>query len=443
MSLDAQQLESPPLGRVEELVQLLAAAERHEGPLLVGLEHERLLFPAQGRTPVPYDGPRGVGEVMQGFSRFGYAEFREAPQSPVIAMQRGAQTLTLEPGGQFELAGAPFETVGEAHAELLQHHRELKEVLDELGLRALALGYRPFGTIDGMPWMPKSRYGAMRESLGARGSHALHMMLMTATGQVSLDWRDEADCVAKVTASVRISPLLVALFANSPIVDGRPSGFQSFRSRVWNDVDAARCGYPQAMLDGSFSYRAYIDWALDAPMLFLRRGGRYVVPKLTFRQLLAQGYDGEPATESDWADHLSTMFPEVRLKRIIEVRAADSNGPAMTSALGALMRGVLYDDAAREAATKLLPALQPDGHRALHLAAQRDGLGAEVGGKTLADYAGELLAIARDGLSRQRGADAALLAPLEAIARARVAPAVGVLRAFETSGAAFLDALAL
>lgn len=443
MSLDVQQTQQQPLGNVDELVQLLASAGRSDGPLLVGLEHERLIFPKAGVGPVAYDGKAGIGALLEAFRPFGFTEFREAPGLPVIAMQRGTQTLTLEPGGQFELAGSPFQTAGEAHAENLAHTRELKQALATLGLRAVGLGYRPYFTLDQMPWMPKSRYGAMRETLGARGSHALHMMLMTATGQVSLDWRDEADCVAKVGAAARVSPLLVALYANSPIVAGKPSGFQSFRSRVWNDVDAARCGYPQAMLDGSFSYRAYVEWALDAPMLFLRRGGKYVTPKLTFRELLKHGYDGAPATQSDWADHLSTMFPEVRLKKIIEIRAADSNGPELTSALGAVMRGILYDAQARDAATKLLPAMTPDAHRALHHAAQRDGLGAVVGGKTLADFAPEFLAIARAGLKRLSGNDAPLLAPLEDLAKRREAPAVRVLREFEKSGEKFLDAFEL
>ncbi len=443
MSLDVTQTEDRPVGNVDELVQFLRDAERPTGKLLLGLEHERLIFPAAGHGPVAYDGPSGIGALLSGFGRFGFTEFREAPGLPVIAMQRAGETLTLEPGGQFELAGSPFETALEAHAENQKHNAEFREVLGALQLRAVSLGYRPYFTLPEMPWMPKRRYGVMRESLGARGSHAHHMMLMTATGQVSLDWRDEADCVAKVHASVRVSPLLVALYANSPIVAGKPSGFQSFRSRVWNDVDPARCGYPQAMLDGSFSYRAYVEWALDAPLLFLRREGKYVWPRMTFRELLARGYEGKPPSYWDWVDHLSTLFPEVRLKKIVEIRAADSNTPEMTSALGAVMRGVLYDADARDQAARLLPKLSPDAHRALHHAAQKDGLQAAVGDKTLADYAVDFVAIARDGLKRLGGGDEVLLAPLEEIAARREAPAVQVLRAFEKSGPAFLDAFTL
>ena len=431
MSLDVKQTEPQPISSKAELVQLLRDAERPTGPLLLGLEHERLMFPRAGFAPVPYEGPNGIGQLLQGFAPLGFTEFREAPTLPIVAMQRGKETLSLEPGGQFELSGSPFQTAREAHDENLRHVEQLKQVAAGPGLRAVGLGYRPFFELGQMPWMPKSRYRVMRETLGARGSHALDMMLMTATAQVSLDWRDEADCVRKVAASVRISPLLVALFANSPIAQGKNTGLLSYRSRVWNDVDPARCGYPQSMLDGSFSYSAYVEWALDAPLLFLRRGGQYLSPKLTFREFLAQGFDGKPALHSDWVDHLSTLFPEVRLKRIVEIRAADANGAAMTGALAALMRGVLYDGRSLDDATRLLPDLKPQEHRELHFAAQRDGLSARIGGATLADYAVELVRLSARGLKRLSGDDAPLLEPLEEIAANRRSPALDVLEHFE------------
>ena len=430
MSLDAKQTQQQPIASKVELVQLLRDAERPTGPLLVGLEHERLMFPKAGFESVPYDGAQGIGQLLQGFAPLGFTEYREAPTLPVIAMQRGKETLSLEPGGQFELSGSPFQSAREAHDENLRHVEELKRVAGGLGLRAVGLGYRPFLELAQMPWMPKTRYKVMRETLGARGSHALDMMLMTATAQVSLDWRDEADCVRKVTASARISPLLVALFANSPIAQGKNTGLLSFRSRVWNDVDPTRCGYPQAMLDGSFSYTAYVEWALDAPLLFLRRDGQYLAPKLTFREFLARGFDGKPAVHSDWVDHLSTLFPEVRLKKILEIRAADGNGAAMTGALAALMRGVLYDGRSLDDATRLLPDLNPQEHRELHLAAQREGLAARIGGGTLGDYAVELVRLSARGLKRLSGDDAPLLEPLEEIAASRRSPALDVLEHF-------------
>ena len=228
----------------------------------------------------------------------------------------------------------------EAQQENLRHLEDVKASASSLGLYPVALGYRPFDLKPEMPWMPKQRYGAMKESLPERGSMALDMMLMTATGQVSLDWADEADCVRKVVVSARLAPLLVALYANSPLVQGKPSGFLSFRSHVWTDVDNARCGFLPAMFDNSFSYRAYVEWGLDAPLLFLRRRGQYLRPKLTFRQLLSDGFEGKPATRGDWADHLSTLFPEVRMKKVIEIRSADSVNAAMTGALAALWREI-------------------------------------------------------------------------------------------------------
>ncbi|MEW5738388.1 MAG: glutamate-cysteine ligase family protein [Myxococcota bacterium] len=429
MSLDARQTEERPAPTsARELARTFEAAERKQGALLLGLEHEKLLFSAGG-GPVPYEGPSGVGAVLEGFRRFGFTDYREAPGLPPIAMTRGTETISIEPGGQLELSGSPFATAREAHAQSVRHLEELKQILGPLGLSTSALGYRPFTALEEMPWMPKSRYRTMRQTLGARGRLAHHMMLMTATGQVSLDWRDEADCVRKVTAAVRVAPLLVALYANSPVAQGQPTGYLSWRSRVWSEVDPARCGYPPCMLDGTFSYEAYVEWVLDAPMLFLRREGRYLDPKCTFRQLLATGWEGRPALESDWIDHLSTMFPEVRLKRVIEIRSADAVNVAQTGALAALMRGVLYDDGARDEATRLLPPLQPREHLELHAAAQAQGLSARLGKGTLADYAADLVAIAARGLQRLDPLDAPLLAPLAEVAAARRSPAQAVLDA--------------
>lgn len=444
MSLDARQTEARPLTSAQGLEETFRSAERRDGLGLIGLEHEKLLCPVGRAGAVPYEGPAGVGALLEAFVADGWAPFREAPELPIIALTKGASTISLEPGGQLELSAAPHATARAALAENEAHLAALKAHAARLGLRLIGLGYRPFERLGDMPWMPKSRYGAMRRTLGARGTHALHMMLMTTTAQVSLDWRDETDCARKVTAAARLSPVTVALFANSPLVEGRPSGFQSFRSRVWNDVDPARCGTPAFMLDGTFSYQRYVAWALEAPLLFLRRGGQYRTPALTFGQLLRDGFEGGPALETDWVDHLSTLFPEVRIKRVLEVRSADATSGPLAGALGALMRGLLYDDGATQAASRLM-ALSPAQHAALHLAAQRDGLGAVVEGRRLLDLAREVLAIARAGLQRVDAADLPLLAPLEAIAAKGQSPAVAVLEAFaaRTSDSAFLDAVAL
>jgi glutamate--cysteine ligase len=431
MSLDASQTdESATLTDLRELVRTFESAERHDAPLSLGLEHEKLLVTVEGGQAVPYEGARGIGAVLEGFGRFGFHAYREAPGLPAIAMQRGMETISLEPGGQVELSGAPHPSAREAHAENMRHLAELKEVLTPLGLRAVALGYRPFTSIAEMPWMPKTRYRIMRETLGGRGRLAHHMMLMTATGQVSLDWRDEADAARKVAAAVRVAPLLVALYANSPLAEGKPTGYLSWRSRVWNEVDPARCGYPPCMLDGSFSYQAYVDWVVDAPMLFLRRNGQYLNPRCTFRQLVQEGWDGKPALQSDWVDHLSTMFPEVRLKNVIEIRSPDAVDGPMTGALAALMRGLLYDECALDDVLAFLPARTPAEHLALHAAAQKEGLEARLGAGTLADYARDLVAIARKGLERIDPLDAVLLEPLAEVAARGRSPARDVLTHF-------------
>jgi glutamate--cysteine ligase len=264
--------------------------------------------------------------------------------------------------------------------------------------------------------MPKTRYLVMRRTLPERGRLALNMMLMTATGQVSLDWADESDCVRKTVVVARLSPLMNAMYANSPLVEGKPSGYLSFRNRVWDEVDPTRCGYLPAFFDGSFSYRAYVEWALDAPLLFLRRNGEYLHPKRSFRQLLNEGFEGKPADLDDWTDHLSTLFPEVRLKKVLEVRGADCASPAMTGALGALWRGILYDATALDEAERLLPKLTFTEHLAFHDTARREGLEGRLGSQELHRLAAEMVAISRRGLQRLDAADAPLLDPLAEVA---------------------------
>jgi glutamate--cysteine ligase len=438
MSLDGQQNESALTSR-DSLVEYFRAAERRGGKVLVGLEHEKLLVSRSSKRAIPYEGPQGVGALLGRFVKDGWAPVRESPELPIIALQRGQVTVSLEPGGQFELSGGPHGTARAAHRENVEHFSRLLEHTADLGVSVLTLGYRPFDGLAQMPWMPKSRYGAMRRTLGVRGSHALNMMLMTATGQVSFDWHDEADCARKVTAAARMVPVTVALFANSPIVDGAESGFLSYRSRVWDDVDAARCGTPSFMLDGSFSYERYVDWALEAPLLFLRRRGQYLTPAMTFRQLLEAGFEGQPALFSDWVDHLSTLFPEVRIKRVLEIRSADCNSLSLTGALAALMRGLLYDPLATEQLSEAM-SMSPEAHAALHRLAQREGLRAPK----ILDCARTVMAIAKAGLSRLDPLDVPLLEPLEAIVQSGRAPAEFVIDAFRarTSEAAFVSAVA-
>ena len=429
MSLDLAAGASSALTSTDELLAYFRAGEKAPGALQVGLEHEKFLYRQGTAAPVPYEGSDGVGALLGKLQAHGYSPFREAEGLPVIALQRGMETVSLEPGGQIELSGSPQVTARAAADENARHLAELKAAASSLGLRVVALGYRPFEDTASMPWMPKSRYGAMRQSLGARGALALDMMLLTATGQVSLDWTSEADCAEKVTLVARLSPLMVALYANSPLRHGKPSGYMSFRSHVWTDVDRARCGYLPSMLDGSFSYRGYTEWALQAPVLFLRRGGAYRVPNATFGELLKTGFEGAPLTQSDWADHLSTLFPEVRIKKVLEVRGADCCGPEMTAALPALWRGLLYDAEARAEAAELLPRLSFSEHLELHALAGREGLRGTFRGVPLWRAAQALVEVARRGLRRLPGEDATLLAPLIQVANGGVSPAERLLDA--------------
>ena len=446
MSLDRAPTEDEVLTSADALVQVFRSAERPRPEHRLGLEHEKFLYPVEDPpTPVPYEGPRGIRTLLGLLEAKGYAPFRDAPDAPPIALTRDQHTLSLEPGGQFELSGSPARTARAVHAENLEHARLLTGAAAQLGLVPVTLGYRPYGTTRDIPWMPKKRYQVMRQTLPVRGTLALDMMLMTCTGQVSLDWASEGDCARKVTATARLSPLLVALFANSPLVQGTPSGWMSYRSHVWSDVDPTRCGYFPRMLDGTFDYRAYVDWALQAPLLFLRRNGSYATPALTFGELLAGGYEGQPARRSDWTDHLSTLFPEVRIKQVMEVRGADSVPLEMTAGLPALWRGLLYDEASLDAALGLVPRLSFAEHLAFHEEAQRNGLRGKLRRTSLAAMALEMIRVARAGLQHLDPADLPLLEPLEARARSGRSPAEDVLDAArqETSPARLLARFAL
>ncbi|HLT29319.1 MAG TPA: glutamate-cysteine ligase family protein [Myxococcaceae bacterium] len=445
MSLDLTTTDSPVLTSIDQCVDWIREGEKPREAYLLGLEHEKFIYPTGGSNPVPYEGRQGVEGLFEALMERGYAPFREAPDRPVIALTWGRATVSLEPGGQFELSGSPHRTAREAHAENLAHLADAVQAADGLGLSLVPLGFRPVGTNRDMPWMPKTRYRAMREELPRRGARAWDMMQMTSTGQVSLDWSDEADCARKMEISARFSPLLVALYANSPLKEGRPSGTRSERSRVWNEVDPTRCGYLPSMFDGSFSYRSYVDWAFEAPLLFLRREGRYLQPDITFGQLLREGWQGERATLSDWQDHLSTLFPEVRIKQVMEIRAADSVDPELTGSLPALLRGLLYDEGSLDALEQLLPRLDYQAHLAFHADTQVRGLKAEVQGHQVLPLAQELVEIAARGLQRLDPADLPLLEPLRALVAEGRDPAQAVLDAWarKPDAAALFQELAI
>src|SRR6202158_5668790 len=312
MSLDLGGLSAPFHG-LDELIDYIKDAERPAERWLIGLEHEKIGVQGPPRyAAVPYHGPGGIRELLDAIARSaGGMQHKHRENGQPIALLSKDASVTLEPGGQLELSGAPVRSLREIGKEIEDHLAEVRK--DSGGLAWLAAGYRPFGTRDEVPWMPKGRYAAMKSSLGPRGPLALDMMLMTATVQANLDWSDEQDLAEKVRAATAVSPIVSALFANSPIVNGQVSGWLDFRYQVWRETDAARCGLLEQMLRPGWGYRAYVEWALDVPMLFVRRGTEYHDARgQTFRDWLrtgrlAGGAPGRPAL-SNWGAHPTTLF---------------------------------------------------------------------------------------------------------------------------------------
>jgi len=449
MSLDKQVGESPPVKDLGDLVAWFEARGRKPSEWKVGIEYEALAQVRGDTSPVPYAGPRGVEALLRGFSRFGYTPFEE--DGHAIAAQRGGLTISIEPGGQLELSGRPFQDVHEVAAEI-DHHLEFVRALgEELGFELLAAGYRPTGTPRTARWVPKARYAVMRPFLAARGDLAEDMMSMTASAQASFDFGSERDAGEKLRVALAAQPAVVALLANSPIVGGREVGWKSYRTEVWNRTDPARCGLLPFAFEPGFeenAFRRYAEWAASVPMVFLRRRGRYLETRgISFREFMERGLDGERPSVSDWEDHLSALFPEVRLKGVIEVRGADSVPPVLVKAMAAFWKGLLHSKESRDWAWDLLKRLTFEERLALRDGAGREGLLARLpGGRLLADLATDLLeasslGLCRQGACGQRGEDERVwLAPLKDLAARRRSPADAALEAFRSGGPAALSA---
>ncbi len=424
MSLDNRAQEHEPLAGVDQLVNYFRSGEKPRDRHRVGMEHEKIGFLAGTIDAVPYAGPHGIEEILERWGRFGYEAFLENGK-PIAALKQGL-LISLEPGGQLELSGLPFHCCNDLAHELDRHLARSRALGAELGQIWLGVGYRPFGTPAEARWVPKGRYARMREHLGQTGRYGLDMMAMTATVQASFDYSDEADMVAKVQMATRVSPLVTALFANSPLKEGRKAGALSFRTLVWREVDPLRCGIRPEFFAPDFGYASYAAWALDVPMIFLRRGTQYFDPRgLSFRRFLADGLDGQRATPSDWEDHLTTLFPEVRLKRVIEMRGADMGTADMCLALPSLWKGLLYDRAALEAATALVPLSVPELIE-LQESVAHQGLKARAGGRSVSELCRELVQLAAQGLRGQDrcGPDeGCLLYPLREILERGLTPA--------------------
>jgi glutamate--cysteine ligase len=407
--------EAIPVRSTADLLAYFATAGKPRAQWRVGTEHELVgVIRGTGEAP-PYDGPHGIGKLLAAFAaKSGKAV---AENGHTIAIVRDDTQITIEPGGQFELAARPVADDRDLVADLDSYTSELAAHSRPLGLAWLACGLRPFGTRDSIPWMPKERYGVMRAYMPTVGTRGLDMMLRTATVQANLDFADEADAASKMRCLYSVTSMLTALFASSPIVDEKVSGFQSYRAWIWRDTDNARAGLVPFAYDRDDIFTAYTEWALDVPMYFVYRGGYVPVPaNLTFRAYMRDGFQGHQATLSDWSMHLSTLFPEGRLKKFIEVRGCDCGSLPMIQALGPLTRGLLYDATARTAATALTATLSfADRQRVADEVPER-GFATRAGAHTIGELSKQLVAIAKDGLSRIAPQSVALLAPIEEIA---------------------------
>lgn len=393
-----------------QLAEYLATGCKPKDDWRIGTEHEKFGYCTDTLKPLPYDGPRSVKAVLEGLSaRFGWTPVHEGAH--IIGLTKDGANVSLEPGGQLELSGAPLETIHQTCDEVNQHLREVKSVADEIGVRFIGLGAAPIWHQDEMPVMPKGRYALMTDYMDRVGTHGKQMMYRTCTVQVNLDFATEADMVQKLRVALALQPVATALFANSPFLDGKPNGHKSWRSRIWRGLDDARTGTLPLAFEQGFGFEAYVQYALDVPMYFVYRDGRYIDARgQSFRDFLhgrLPALPGELPTLSDFADHLTTIFPEARLKKYIETRGADGGPWRRLCALPALWVGLLYDQSALDAAWDLCKHWDLETREGLRVAASVDGLAAKVNGVEMHALAREVVALAEAGLkARARpGAD--------------------------------------
>ena len=399
--------DNQPIEGVAELVAYLAEGNKPREKWRIGTEHEKFPFYIDGNAPVPYGGDRGIRALLEGMQKMlGWEPIIDAGHIIGLVEPTGQGAISLEPGGQFELSGAPLETIHQTCREGNAHLAQLREIAEPLGIRFLGLGGSPKWTLAETPRMPKSRYDIMTNYMPKVGTQGLDMMYRTCTIQVNLDFESEADMRRKMQVSLKLQPLATALFANSPFTDGRPNGLQSWRGDIWRDTDNQRSGLLEFCFSPEFGFADYVEWALDVPMYFVIRDGRYHdMTHMTFRQFMGGAArteipDGLP-TMGDWANHLSTLFPDVRLKRFLEMRGADGGPWRRICALPAFWVGLLYDAAALDAAEHYTAKWSFEEVLAMRNAVPAEGIGTTFRGRTLREVARDVLDISRMGLKNR------------------------------------------
>lgn len=402
--------DATPIESKQQLIDYIAAGCKPRDQWRIGTEHEKFAYDEASLRPLPYEAEEGAPSIRRLLEAMAGPDWTPvAEKAGKLIALKGADggSVTLEPGGQLELSGAPLETIHQTCSEVHRHLDQVRKATEEIGAGVVGLGFNPIWRRDEIPWMPKGRYKIMRDYMPKKGSLGLDMMTRTCTVQVNLDFEDEADMVAKMRVGLALQPLATALFANSPFTEGKPNGFLSYRSHIWTDTDPDRCGMLPFVFDDDFGFERWVDYVLDVPMYFFMRDGEFFdAAGLSFRDFLDRklpGFEGEVPTMTDWADHLTTVFPEVRLKKFIEMRGADGGPWGNLCALPALWVGLLYDPEAFKEAQALIADWTVDEISSLRDQVPKTALKTPFRDGTLNDVAKDVLRIARKGLkNRQR-----------------------------------------
>ena len=404
-----------PIESFAQLAEFMESGCKTKDLWRIGTEHEKFGWLTDSRRPLPYDGERSINALFSGLqAQFGWEPVREGGN--VIGLTRNGANISLEPGGQFELSGAAFASLKETESELRNHLDEVRSLAEPLGIRFMGIGAAPEWRHEDMPVMPKGRYRLMTDYMGRVGTHGTQMMYRTSTVQVNLDYASEADMVKKMRVALALQPVATALFASSPFFEGKENGHKSWRSRIWRGLDDSRTGMLPFAFDEGFGFQAYVDWVLDVPMYFVYRDGKYInALGQSFRDFLKgelPALPGEKPTLSDWADHMTTVFPEARVKRYIEMRGADCGDFAHIVALPAFWVGLMYDQTVLDAAWDLVKGLDAETREGLRVAASVEGLAGKAGGVRVSDLARAAVALSQAGLAGRGLGEERYLAPL-------------------------------